>query len=29
MARVGVGGEGGREWMRRLGLGFTKPVETC
>ena len=27
MARGGVGGEGG-EWMRELGLGFTKPVGT-
>ena len=28
LARCGVGGEGGGEWMRRLGLGFTNPVGT-
>ena len=27
-ARGGVGGEGGGEWMRELGLGFTNPVGT-
>ena len=28
LARGGVGGEGGGEWMRGLGLGFTNPVGT-
>ena len=28
LARGSVGGEGGGEWMRGLGLGFTNPVGT-
>ena len=28
LARDGVGGEGGGEWMRELGLGYTNPVGT-
>ena len=27
LTRCGLGGDRG-EWMRRLGLGFTNPVET-
>ena len=28
LARGGVGGKGGGEWMGKLGLGFTNPVRT-
>ena len=28
LARGGVGKEGGGEWMRELGLGYTNPVGT-